>query len=267
MADSVYYVYAVVPPGTVAAVAPAGVDGARVELIANDNVAALVSRVDGAAYGVNVDDLVADVAWLGPRATAHDAVLTWASDVGAVVPLPLLSLFRSGDAVRDMLAARRDHLARLLDHVARGREYGVRIFRLDDELRAVLGEHSSAIAALESDVAAAPSPGQGYLLARKLEAARKDELRRVAAMIANTAYVDLVARSLEATQDALPKATAEQSGAAVLNASFLVAHERVDDFRAAVTAFMRDHDRRGFRVEFTGPWPPYHFTRSVADVR
>jgi hypothetical protein len=267
MADSLYYVYAVVPPQTAVAVAPAGVDGARVELIANDGVAALVSRVDGAAYGANVDDLVADVAWLGPRATAHDTVLTWASDVGAVIPLPLLSLFRSSDAVRDMLVARRDQLARLLDHVARGREYGVRVFRLDDELRAVLGEHSSAIAALEGEVAGAASPGQGYLLARKLDAARKEELRRVATMIANTAYVDLAAISLEATQDALPKSTAEQSGAAVLNASFLVAHERVDEFRAAVTAFVRNHDRRGFRVEFTGPWPPYHFTRGVADVR
>jgi hypothetical protein len=267
MADSLYYVYAVVPPGTAVAVAPAGVDDARVELIASGDVAALVSRVDGSVYGANVDDLVADVAWLGPRATAHDAVLTWASDVGAVIPLPLLSLFRSSDAVRDMLAARRDELARLLEHVARGREYGVRIFRLDEELRSVLGEHSSSIAALEGEVAAAASPGQGYLLARKLDAARKDELRRVAAMIANTAYVDLAARSLEATQDALPKATAEQSGAAVLNASFLVAHDRIDDFRAAVTAFVRDHAHRGFRVEFTGPWPPYHFTRSVADVR
>jgi hypothetical protein len=267
MADSLYYVYAVVPAGTAVSVAPAGVDGARVELIANGDVAALVSTVEAAVYGGNVDELVADVTWLAPRATAHDAVLTWASDVGAVIPLPLLSLFRSADAVRDMLAARRDELMRLLEHVARGREYGVRIFRLDAELRDVLGEHSARISELETEVAAAASPGQGYLLARKLDAARKDELRRVAAMIANTAYVDLAARSLEATQDPLPQATAEQSGAAVLNASFLVAHDRVDDFRAAVTAFVREHDRRGFRVEFTGPWPPYHFTRSVAGVR
>jgi hypothetical protein len=90
--------------------------------------------------------------------------MTWASDEGPVVPLPLLSLFRSEAAVRSMLVERHDELTSLLAHVARGREYGVRIFRLDDELRGVLGAFSPSIAALEADVAAAASPGQGYLL-------------------------------------------------------------------------------------------------------
>lgn len=267
MADSVYYLYAIVPPGTAVVVAPAGIDDAPVELLVHDDLGALVSRVDADTYGNNVDERIADVAWLGARATAHDAVLTWASDVGAVIPLPLLSLFRSETAVREMLTARHDQLARLLDHVAQGREYGVRIFRMDDELRAVLGEHSPEIASLELGVANAPSPGQGYLLSRKLDAARKDELRRVASMIANSAYADLSARAIEAVQDALPRNPGDQAGAAVLNASFLVAYDRVDDFRAAVTDFVRQHDHRGFRVEFTGPWPPYHFTRSASDGR
>ena len=267
MGDFVCYVYAVVPPATAVELAPTGIDGLPVDLVIERDVAALVGRVAASEYSANLDDRLADVAWLGPRATAHDAVMTWASDVGPVVPLPLLSLFRSDDAVREMLASRHDELQSLLARVARGREYGVRAFRVDDELRAVLGELSPTVAKLEGDVASAASPGQAYLLARKLDAARKDELRRVASSISNALYRDLVARSLDAAQDPLPKASAEQSGAAVLNASFLVAHDRLDDFRAAVTAFMRDHDRRGFRVEFTGPWPPYHFTRSATDVR
>jgi hypothetical protein len=265
MADLVYYVYGVVPPATAVDVAPAGVDDVPVELIIEGDVAALVSRVDATTYGANVDDRITDVAWLAPRATAHDAVMTWASDVGPVVPLPLLSLFRSEQAVRAMLRERRAQLTSLLARVARGREYGVRIFRLDDELGAALGEFSPAIAALESEVAAAASPGQRYLLARKLDAARKDEVRHVAAAVAAATFANLAARSLEATQDPPPKGS-EQSGAAILNAAFLVAHDRVDDFRAAVTMFVRDHERRGFRIEFTGPWPPYHFTRSDTDA-
>ena len=267
MADQVYYVYAVVPPATAVSVAPAGVDELPVELIAELDVAALVSRVDSASYGAGLDDSLADVTWLAPRATAHDAVMTWASDVGPVVPLPLLSLFRSVDAVRAMLIDRHDQLAALLAHVARGREFGIRIFRLDDELRGELGAFSPTIAALEAEVAAAASPGQSYLLARKLDAARKDELRHVAASVATAAYNELASRSIESVQEPPPRSAADQSGAAILNAAFLVAHERVDDFRHAVTTFVRDHERRGFRIEFTGPWPPYHFTRSASDVR
>jgi hypothetical protein len=261
MASDVHYVYAIVPPTTASAAAPAGIDGRPVELVVNDDVAALVSRVDAAVYGANLDDRVADVTWLAPRATAHDQILTWASDIGAVVPLPLFSLFRSADAVRSMLAERRDELRALLEKVARGREYGVRIFRLDEELKRSLASFSAPIAALEMEVAGAASPGQAYLLARKLDATRKDELRRVASEVATAAYNALGARSIAAVEDALPKPNVGQAGAAVLNASFLVAHDRIDEFRAVVTELVREHERRGFRVEFTGPWPPYHFTR------
>ena len=266
MADFLYYVYGVVPATAAVRTARVGVDDLPVEAIADGDVAALVSRVDSAAYGADLDDRIADVGWLAPRATAHDAVMTSASDEGPVVPLPLLSLFRSEAAVRGMLAERHDELTSLLEHVARGREYGVRIFRLDDELRGALAALSPSIATLEADVAAAASPGQAYLLTRKLEAARKDELRRVAASVATAAFAELASRSLESVQEPPPKSTAEQRGAAILNAAFLVAHDRVDDFRSVVTAFVRDHERRGFRVEFTGPWPPYHFARRTGDA-
>ena len=266
MADQLHYVYAVVPPATAASVAPAGVDGQPVELLVDNDLAVLFSRVDP-SYAHDLDERIAEVAWLAPRATSHDEVLTWASDVGAVIPLPLFSLFRSEEAIRSMLGARRDELRVLLAHVARGREYGVRVFRLDDELTHALPAFSASIAALEAEVAAATSPGQKYLLGRKLDGARKEELRRVAAEVAATAYNDLSSRSLASTQDALPNAPQNQSGAAVLNAAFLVAPDRIEDFRAVVTAFVREHDRRGFRIEFTGPWPPYHFARGTADAR
>lgn len=266
MADHLYYVYAIVR-ATAVEVAPHGVDEQPVAILASGDVAALTSRVDATTYGHGLDERIADVAWIAPRATAHDAVLTWASDLGAVVPLPIFSLFRSEDAVKAMLAGRRDELRALLERVGRGREYGVRIFRLDAELRRSLGSFSAPVAALEAEVAAAAAPGQGYLLARKLDQARKDELHRVASEVATAAFNDLSSRSIASTQDALPKSTAEEAGAAVLNAAFLVAHDRFEDFRGAVTEFVRVHERRGFRVEFTGPWPPYHFTRDVADVR
>jgi hypothetical protein len=262
MPDQLCYVYAVVPARTAVEVAPAGIDDRPISLIVEGDVAALVSVVDAAAYGPGVDERVADVAWIAPRATAHDAVLTWASDVGPVVPLPILSLFRTRQAVEAMLGERRAELNSLLASVARGREFGVRVFRLDDELRRSLAAYSDAVARLEADVTAAASPGQRYLLSRKLEQARKDELRRVGAEVAGRVYDELSARSLDSAQDPLPKSTADQAGAAVLNASFLVGHDRIDDFRAAVTDLVYAHDHRGFRFEFTGPWPPYHFARS-----
>ncbi len=263
MSDQLQYVYAVVPTGTDVSGAPPGIDGARVERVDDGGVAALVSRV-AAEYGQDLGERLADVAWLGPRAAAHDAVLTWASDAGPVVPLPLFSLFRTADAVTRMLRDRASELSTLLETSSRGREYGVRLFRVDDELRDALPEFSPAVATLAREAAAATSPGQGYLVARKLDAARKEELRRVSADVATRALHRLAASSLASAQDPMPAPTGAHVGVAVLNASFLVAHERVDDFRAAVTELVSEYGGRGFRIEFTGPWPPYHFTRGEA---
>ena len=259
MAD-LLYVYSVVPRSTDVAGAPPGLDEARVSLVTEGELAALVSRVDS-SYADGLDDRLANVQWLGPRAAAHDGVLTWASDVGPVVPLPLLSLFRSDDAVRTMLRERGAELTSLIEYVSRGREYGVRVFRIDEELKNLLAEYSPAVHALMREAGAAASPGQGYLLGRKLEAAKKDELRRVSRDVAARALEDLSSRSIATIEDPLPAPSGEHAGIAVLNASFLVAHERVDEFRGTVTELVQRTHGRGFRVEFTGPWPPYHFTR------
>jgi hypothetical protein len=237
----------------------------RGRLIADRDVAALAGRIDAAVYGSGVDDRIADVAWLAPRATAHDAVLTWASDLGAVVPLPLLSLFRSEDAVRAMLTERRDELRRLLERwrVAANTACGYFVWTWSYDGCC----HRSARSSRPSRRKSRPRvAGPGIPAEEKARRARKDEIDRVAATIASAAYNELGDARTRVYAGPLPKTDPDQKGAAVLNAAFLVGHGRIDEFRAAVTAFMHEHNGRGFRLEFTGPWPPYHFATSVSDA-
>ena len=261
--DRLVWVYGIVPASFDVRGAPSGVDDVPLEMIVHENVAALASRVSAASYDAStLDERIADLAWLAPRAEAHDRVLTWASDANAVVPLPIFSLFRSIRGVGDMLRERVAELETVLARVSRGREYGVRVFCIDDELDAALAELSPRIAAIKREAAAAASPGQRYLRTRKLDSARKEESRRVSLEVAHRAYEALAAVALEAMQHALPQSNGERGGGAVLSASFLVAHDAVDDFRAVVTSLVREYGARGFRIEFTGPWPPYHFAEA-----
>ena len=264
-AGALLWTYGVAPVTLDARGAPEGLDGAPVRVVAEGELAALASAVDPATYGEEAEARAGDVAWLAPRAAAHDALATWASDRGPLVPLPMFTLFRGEAGVRAMLRERAASLRDLLQHVARGREYVVRLFRLDDELAPALAGLSERVADLERQAAAA-SPGQRYLLQRKLEAERREECRRVGRELAREAYEQLASLSVDATLDELPRAAEGARGAAVLNAAFLVAPARYDDFRAAVTALVRRHDGHGFRVEFTGPWPAHHFARARADA-
>jgi hypothetical protein len=258
----VCYVYGIVPSAIDLASAPPGVDDARVALEPCEDVAALMSAVDGEAYAPSsLERSTADVEWMSPRAVAHDRVLTWASDRGggAVVPLPMFSLFTGPAAVQQMLRERAPQLAEALQRVARGREYALRVYRVDAELMESMTAFSPHLAELASKAAAA-TPGQRYLLERKLEDEKRAEMRGVTMEIADAIVGALTVYTIDAVKSPIPRVTdAAGRGPLVLNAAFLVAADRLTAFQQAVTSLVEQHGARGFRFDFTGPWPPYHF--------
>lgn len=267
MPDRVLYAYAVTPATFDAAGPPAGVDDTEVRLIAEGEVAALVSTVDASAYAPErVELLTEEVGWVAPRASAHDAVVTWAGDRGPVLPLPIFTLFHDESRVRQMLNDRKAELRARLQRVGAGEEYGLRIFRLDDMLAQHVGALSPTVETLERQAREA-SPGQRYLLERKLETERRNEARRIATEVAHESFQTLAPLALEAVREPLPSKGREESpGVAILNAFFLVRRGGLEPFQRALTTIVRRHEARGFRFDFTGPWPPYHFVRERADA-
>jgi hypothetical protein len=269
MGERLVYVYGIVPAGLELEGAPRGLDDTPLSLegagggeIGRGRVAALVSWLDASEYAPErIEGLVGDIAWVGPRAVAHDAVLTWASDAGAVIPLPMFTLFADVTGVQEMLRTRAPTLEATLSRVAPAQEFAVRVFRIDSEVSTRLGELSPRIAQLE-EAARAATPGPRYLLERKAEGERQSELRRIGTEVGQDVYRSLEELSLEGMRDALPPANAEGSvGTAVLNAFFLVRRDAVARFREGLSALAHRFEPRGFRFEFTGPWPPYHFVR------
>lgn len=274
----VYYVYGVVPAGFAPQRPASGIEDADVVVERDDDrgIAALVSSLDGSEYTPpRLDDRIADVAWLGPRAAAHDLVLTWASDRGEVVPLPMFSMFNGIEAVRRMLSERGPELVKALAHVAGAREYGIRLYRVDSELLGAVTTLSPRLAAMER-AAREATPGQRYLLERKLDIEKRDEMRVVGRTIADELWNDLRETSRDAVRSPIPRVSAADAesaarGTMVLNAAFLVGSDALRPFQSVLTAFAERHEGRGFRVDFTGPWPPYHFVgqateRSGAEV-
>ena len=107
MIERLSYVYGVVGASVETATAPTGIDGGPVTLISSGDVAALATSVGAEDYAPDrVESLTANVDWVSERAMAHDRVLTWASDNGAVIPLPMWTLFRDPKAVKAMLSKR-----------------------------------------------------------------------------------------------------------------------------------------------------------------
>ncbi|HEX3865738.1 MAG TPA: GvpL/GvpF family gas vesicle protein, partial [Gemmatimonadaceae bacterium] len=263
MRDPMWYVYGIVAATVPATTMPRGIDDASVAIESHNGIAALVSRLDGGRYAPDVVATASgDVDWLSPRAIAHDRVLTWASDRGAVIPLPMFSLFSSREAVRAMLDSRASQLAATLARVGAdgAREYALRVYRVDAELMDSVTSLSPRLAAMATSSAAA-SPGQRYLLERKLDAEKKTEIRVVSHRLIDEFVAALGAFAREAARSPIPKASAVDAarGTLVLNAAFLVDSSQLDEFQRTLTTLVERHGTGGFRFDFTGPWPPYHF--------
>ena len=266
MSDAIYYVYGVTPPALDLTQAPEGLDGTALGVEAEGTLGALVSKLDSSAYApAVVETRTSDVDWLGPRAVVHDRVLTWASDQGPVAPFPMFSaMFSDAAGVRGMLRDRAAELRTALAVAAQGREYGLRIYRDDATLLAAVASLSPRLAELERTAAAA-APGQRYLLERKLDAERKAESRRVSEETAREAYEMLATHSVAARRTPMPRDVADRRAALALNAVFLVAPESYTTFRAALSQVVARFEPSGFRFEFSGPWPAYHFMEGTSD--
>jgi hypothetical protein len=246
-----YYVYGIVPD-SLTTPPPSGLDGTRVSLVPVGDVSALVSELSYDAE--TVESRLADLDWLSPRAIAHDGVVSWAGDQGGVIPFPMWVMFRDAPSLSAGLGPRLPEFHRALERVTPGREYSVRVFGFKDRLAAL----SPAVTQLESEIAKA-TPGQRYLLERKLDTMRQSEAREVSASVATSIHEDLSKLALGAVTEPPPKAPAGERSTAVLNAAYLVSRDAPEPFQARLTDLIHQFEPLGLRFEFTGPWPPYHF--------
>jgi hypothetical protein len=228
-------------------------------------VAALATSVSAEDYAPDkVEALTADIDWVSQRAMAHDKVLTWASDAGAVIPFPMWTLFRDAKAVKAMLSKRMNELEETFARIANGREFIVRVYVQPGVLKEGLGQHSPELTSLQADAAKA-SPGQKYLLERKIENIRRDAGRDVTVKAAGEIHDALRATSMDAAREQPVNIGAPgEQGRAILNASFLVAPARVVEFQRVLTQMVNKYEPSGFKFDFTGPWPPYHFVGGEA---
>jgi DNA gyrase inhibitor GyrI len=260
MSERLCYVYGVVPASTSTATAPKGIEQGAVSLIPSGEYAALATSVRAEDYAPGrVEALTADVDWVSERAMAHDRVLTWASDNSAVVPFPMWTLFRDAPAVKAMLSKRLPELRQTFARLGGGREFIVRVYVQAGPLMENINSHVAELRQLELDAASA-SPGQKYLLQRKLDELRRGAGRDLATKAAAEIFESLKSCSMETVREQpVNSGSPREQGRAVLNASFLVDPNNLVEFQGALTSMVEKFEPSGFKFDFTGPWPPYHF--------
>ncbi|MFE2180924.1 GvpL/GvpF family gas vesicle protein [Streptomyces sp. NPDC059455] len=247
MTVTLTYAYAVCRPHE----ALPGTD-APVRALAAGPLTAIVQDVPAADYTeAALRQRLSDRAELERCARAHHEVITAVSAVTATVPLPLATLYRGDERVREALREREASFLTALDRLAGREEWGVKVYA--PTARPVVRETAVA------------DSGRAYL--DRVRNRHQGREQRQNAALQAAERVDTVVRGFAVAARRLRPHGVEVTGkdrTHILNAAYLLDATRTRELRAALTSLRRDEP--AIQIDLSGPWPPYSFADAFSDA-
>jgi len=234
-------------------------DASTLEPVEAAGLAAVVSAVPLESYGEGtLAPRLSDAAWMATRALRHERVAEHFARRAPVAPLRFGAIYLRREGVERMLSERAEQFRRVLARLAGREEWGLNVYveraRLREEVTRVSARLGELVARAEGS-----TPGQAYLLRKKIDALRDEESRAETRRAAQEVERRLAAACDGAVRLRVLKDEAAEQGELAARLAFLVRREGFGEFRAAAEALAAEYTPLGFRFELTGPWPAYNF--------
>ena len=197
-----------------------------------------VSRVSRAEFADTLSERMQDLEWLSAAGVRHQRIVAELARHSTALPARFGTIFLTEESLAEDVAHRKAELNAALQKISGADEWGIKVFRVAEPVRAAVpGETGSAY------------------LERKAKAMQPRE-RTVAP------EVKQFAESLKAiAREVAPGGSITQGQPALeWQTSILLPRAGKQKFDAAIQRFARDHKQK-YRIEVTGPWPPYSFVK------
>lgn len=262
-----YYVYcvAVSEPGEelLSGSIPIAIeDGTALEPVTLDSLTAIVSRVPLSDYGEEgLAERLNDAAWTAIRAMRHEHVVEHFAKNTSVVPLRFGTIYLSLSGIEKMLRENATDLTAIIERLKDREEWGVNVYCDRTVLLDKIAEVSPRLREM-AESAKQASPGQSYLMQKKIDALRVDEVKVEIERCANEIEEKLKVESVGATKLRVLKVETTEYGELKAKFAFLVDRKNFDRFRDVAEDLAQSMQSKGIRIELTGPWPPYNFATS-----
>src|SRR5678815_1055744 len=107
--------------------------------------------------------------------------------------------------------------------------------------------------------AAEASPGQSYLMQKKIDTLKVDEARAALNRIIEEVEKLLSDQSDDAKRLRVLKVEATEHGELKAKFAFLIEKSAFEGFHNGAERLAQEHQAAGIRLELTGPWPAYNF--------
>ncbi|WP_406839601.1 GvpL/GvpF family gas vesicle protein [Streptomyces sp. AHU1] len=225
------YVYAICRPFSAALSAElTGVGGIPPRLLRHGDLVAVVGSVPEREFAAEpLRRRLEDVHWLEATVRAHQSVIDALTAVTSPLPLRLATVLRDDSGVRVMMDERREDFLRTLDRLDGRVEWDVRVYAAPAGDSGGSGNSAGEFTSRLHDTLS--------------ECAEENRL--------------LTPRNPRSARDAPPGGEGEK----IFDAAYLVPRADSGEFVERVNGKVGEEP--GVRVELTGPWAAYSFTRST----
>lgn len=260
MTQSALYLFCFARSDLVGEVEGSGVDGRHPvsPLRCSPDLCAIVSEAPledfcGEAAELNMQQL----AWVGPCALRHEAVIEQVMRHSPVLPVRFGTLFSSQKSLKEFLDMHHQTIAQFLRRVAGLEEWSIK--GMLDKKQAVQGVVSASLAAQHGRLATL-APGTRYFQEQQIRSAAEKELRHWLNETCRQVAGDTMRMASDFRECPVVSAVSPDGGPeVVLNWAFLLPAGATAPFRSRIDQLNQQLASQGLTLELSGPWPPYRF--------
>ena len=268
MSAFAFYVYCIAENAAAAQLPadalPAAIEeDSTLEWIAINNLAALVSRVPLSTYNEeSLAEHLTDATWTAIRAMRHETVVEYVAKRVTTIPLRFGTIYLERDGVEELLTERTRELELIIEQLRGREEWGVNVYSDRALLLSSITSVSPVLRELVEQAEKA-SPGQAYLMQKKIDAMRVDEARAAVNRIVDQIDEKLKEQSDDGVRLRILKVETTEHGELKAKFAFLVKRSGFEEFRDTAERLAQEHQAAGIRLELTGPWPVYNFVTGL----
>jgi hypothetical protein len=261
-----FYVYCIAEHAAAAELPPESLPSAieedsRLEWVVTGELAALSSQVPLESYNEeSLAEHLSDASWTAARAMRHETITEYIAKRAAIVPLRFGTIYLERAGIERMLSEKGRELREILERLRGREEWGVNVFCDQSVLMSSITSVSPVLREL-SERAAQASPGQSYLMQKKIDTLKVNESRAALNRIIEHVEKTLSEQSDDAKRLRVLKVEATEHGELKAKFAVLVKKSVFENFRGAAEHLAQEHQAAGLRLELTGPWPAYNFTQ------
>jgi hypothetical protein len=206
-----------------------------------------------------------DLNWIKEKALIHESVIEEAmgknDKILSVIPMRFGAIFKEKASLGETLNKDYSKIKEVLDRIRDKQEWSVKIYLKDKKtFEQAIKENNEIIKEKEKEIGSLPE-GMAFFMEEELKEVISKEADKELNDILEGLFERLAMQAVASIKNkVLEKELTGRREPMVLNSSYLVPEENIENFKEEAEGLNHEIQAKGFCLEYSGPWPAFNFT-------